>query len=356
MNSTRSAFRTLPVAVVLALVALRTTASAQGQMAAPAAPAAVATQARSICGSQQSCSETPDFAATVTDFRTSMVGAQKVIDATIRFQNKTNNSLVLGYAIGSGMALDDRGLRYSVAGPNALRGMGVVNGRSFDPKFVLQPGGYGDARFELMTGGSQVYGLTYELNITINEINTLEGNQHTLGGEFPLQFQGLTNGVRGVASGLPAGDVGATSGGTPSPCPAGMVPVQNAANTATSTVSNAATAISSFASMFGQNKQAAPAGTGAATIQCVPANQAGAAPVSASAPAANPPAHTTGTGGASVAGGARAVTPAAVTPAAVTPAAGTVKAAAVKAPKTPAQVKSPATSTVPAQKTAPPQQ
>ena len=147
-----------------------------------------------MCGDQKFCYETGDFAATVTNFRTSVVSYYRIIDATLRFQNKTDKPLILGYANASGMAVDEKGNRYGVGGPNAFRGIGLVNGPSFDPKFVIQPGSSAEAKFELSWApGNAIVGSTFELDLTVNKINTVEGNQHTLGGEFPLTFRGLTN-------------------------------------------------------------------------------------------------------------------------------------------------------------------
>ncbi len=271
------------------------------QIGAAQQTTAVAAQGQNsaVCANQPLCYETADFAATVIDFRTSVSGGYHIIDATVRIQNKTPNQLVLGYNNGSGAALDDQGVRYSVGGGNALRGMGLVNGQSVDPKFSLRPGSYGDVRFELLGGGAQVYGLTYELDITVSEINVLEGNQHSLGGEFPLQFQGLANGVKGAGSGMAAGtggSVGGSSGlllastgasapgmapsGTADPCaPAGAgsaVTNSPVAQSAQAVMSS----ISSLASMFGRNTQAAPAApaTNGTTSPCV-------APAAATVPA-----------------------------------------------------------------------
>ena len=64
------------------------------------------------CGTQPLCYETADFTATVANFRTSVTAqGYKLIDTTIRFQNKTNQPLLLGYVNNSGMATDDRGNR-----------------------------------------------------------------------------------------------------------------------------------------------------------------------------------------------------------------------------------------------------
>jgi len=184
-----------------------TPASATASTAAPvSAPAAVpAVQRATVCTGQPFCYEAGDFAAMVTGFRTSISGGYRVIDATVRFQNKTPKPLILGYALASGIAVDEKGNRYAVGGPNGYRGIGYVNGQSFDPKFVVQPGSFGDARFELVWApGNAIVGSTFELDLTVNEINTVEGNQHTLGGEFPMEFRGLANELPGAKSEKPA--------------------------------------------------------------------------------------------------------------------------------------------------------
>ena len=198
-----------------------------GQVARPAYPPGPApVQNQSACGNQPLCTDTPDFTATITDSRaTSAQNGIKVIDATVRFQNKTADTLILGYVNATEMALDDQGNRYA-ANPwgNAYRGIGLVNGNYMDPMFALRPGGAGDASFELVWRPGQQYpiGSAFELALSIREINTLPGNQHSLGGEFPLDFQGLSNGVSGVSARTPSGMPGASSvlatGGTLPPC------------------------------------------------------------------------------------------------------------------------------------------
>lgn len=231
------------LAVIILLLSLPTGAFAQS-------PA-------NACGSQPFCTEANDFIATVTSFRisTNNVYQQKILDATIRFQNKTDQPLILGYVDHSGLATDDRGNRSVPWGPNAYRGIGLVSGNTFEPKLVLRPGGWGDAQFELVQQGTpQVTGLNYALDLTITQIQTLEGNQHRLGGEFPLHFQGLSNGSAGA---VPA--IGAlTSPGANGPC--GIAGAQGAAGKTSATVSNAASAVSSLGSLFGKKKTAQNAG------------------------------------------------------------------------------------------------
>jgi hypothetical protein len=250
---------------------------------APAAPA----QAPTICGNQPLCFEGSDFAATITDFRTSLTGGYHLMDVTIRFTNKTNGLLIMGYANGSGTATDDRGNRYVLWGGNALRGMGYVNGQQFDPKFQVRAGGYGDARFELLLQGNpQVLGFTFELDLTVNEINAFQGNQYTLGGEFPLIWKGLQNGAAGAAPGQVAvagggGAAGAAGSLTSIPCQNSTV--QNVANGATNTASTVTSAVSSIGGLFGK-KQQPQAAASASSVPCTPqggATATGAAPTGA---------------------------------------------------------------------------
>jgi hypothetical protein len=215
-----------------------------GQQAAPAA---------GVCGASSYCYDASNFTATVTTFRvsTNNVYKQKIIDVTVRFQNKTTQAVVLAYVDHSGLATDDRGNRSIPWGPNAYRGIGLVSGTTFDPKLVVRPGAWGDAQFELVQQGTPpVTGMSYVLDLTIDEINN-SGGQPTLGGEFPVHFEGLVNGA--------AGTVPALSGLAGGPCA-----LQAAANKAAS----AANAISNLGSLFGKKKTAQTAGQVAAAAGC----------------------------------------------------------------------------------------
>jgi hypothetical protein len=267
-----------------------------------------------VCGNSANCAESNDFAAMITNFRTSDLRGYKIIDVVVRFRNKTANPLVLGYVQGSGTAVDEKGNRYSVGGGNGVRGIGQVYGSTFDPKFALPAGGVGDAQFELMWyPGQQIYGFTFQLDLTVDEINSYEGNQHSLGGEFPLHYEGLTNGVStgtALASGAvpgatPCNNGGATGTATAVAGATGSAGVQNATGQATSTIATATSAVSGLKSLFGHKKaqqpaatqggdpcgsatpassaQAAPSGTGATAVQSVPTTSPG--PVAATATA-----------------------------------------------------------------------
>ena len=303
---------------------------AQGGAVATSAPAAAVPP--TVCGNTPNCAESSDFAAMVTNFRTSDLRGYKMLDVIVRFRNKTANPLVLGYVAGSGGAVDEKGNRYSVFGGNGVRGIGQVNGNSFDPKFTLPPGGVGDAQFELAWyPGQQIYGFTFMLDLTIDEINSYEGNQHSLGGEFPFHFEGLTNGVSSGAA-LAAGAVPGVS-----PCNKGVAgtamnvagatgsgAVQNAAGQASSTVATAATTVSGLTSLF-HHKKAQPA-TGAQTADPCASGAPSAVAQSASATSPGPVVAT------STAAGAIAPKNPAPTPNRPAPAAGKTTPAAAATP------------------------
>ncbi|MGH9644658.1 MAG: hypothetical protein ACRD3Q_19825, partial [Terriglobales bacterium] len=254
----------------------------------------------------------------------------KIIDAMMHFQNKTNQPISLGYVDGSGSAMDDMGNRLILNTYNGgVRGMGVLAGNNMDPKFTLGAGGGGDARFELYWApGNRLSGVNYEMELSISEMNRVEGNQLTLGDEALLHYQGLANGVgvapvsnvnsagMGVASGsggVPAVGNNAVSSfipgqnsaantqtiGAAQPCPPGGSTRGTLLNTASSagaqnqqandTVSNATAAISNLGSLFGRKKKAATAPTATtanAAAPCTPVANAAVIPAAAPVPGA----------------------------------------------------------------------
>ena len=283
-------------------------AAAPSVWAAPAQPQAQASSAfQSACGNQPMCYDAPDFAVAVVDFRMSTASGYKLMDATLRFVNKTNQPLILGYLDGSAVALDDQGNRYAPYGNRGLAGIGLVNGASADPKFMLQPGGAGDARWELLwrPGAQDPIGSAFDLSMTIREVNTLVGGQHSLGGEIPLRFQGLANGMTGTGVAAGAGGsagVAGVAGASPMlaggatglpPCGASgnaantMNAVAGTANSvggqqtanATNTASNAMAQLAGLKSIFGKKNAAAPANNVAGAANCIPAANSSAMPV-----------------------------------------------------------------------------
>ena len=219
--------------------------------------------ATGACGGQPFCVETSDFTATVTSFRTSLVGSSRIINVSVRFQNRTAQPLVLGYVANSGITTDERGDRYIVYGGNGFRGIGLVYGNTFDPRLTLRPAGSGDTQFEMhLQANPQNAGQSFTVDLTIDEINN-SGGQPTLGGEFPLHFEGLANGV--------SQGVGSLAG-----APDGL-----------------ANAVSNLKSIFGKKK----AVQNAATVASSAANTAAAVNTAANSAAAQSPSASANTAG-----------------------------------------------------------
>jgi len=159
----------------------------------PAAP--VTLNGPPVCGSQPLCTETLSFAATVTDFQATLQNTmRKTLTARINFKNKLTRPLTLGFVRGSGVATDDRGNRYTVQDSAlSVQGMGQVIGNTADPKFLLQPGESSDARFEFVwnSSGREIFGLSFQADLAIREIDPMPGNQIVLGREHALHYSGL---------------------------------------------------------------------------------------------------------------------------------------------------------------------
>lgn len=158
------------------------------------------------CSAAGFCTETSTFAAALTNFRTSATdgGANRVLSATIRFQNKADRPLILGYVDGSGVALDEHGNRYTLRARD-VRGIGSIERRTFDPKFTLRPGERSDARVDLRWhAGRNIAGVQFDLELTVREIDEVTGNQHRLGKEHVLRFAGLSDGAGAASAALAA--------------------------------------------------------------------------------------------------------------------------------------------------------
>lgn len=174
-----------------------------------------AAQAPNPCAGQAACSEVGTFVATVTDFRTSKVSYYTIVSATVRFKNKLNRPLILGYVGGSGTATDDQGHRYEVTSANGVRGIGWITGNTFDSKFTLQPGEAADARIEMAwrpASRADIFGTSWVMEFAIREIDPLAGNQFRLGREHALSFRGFKEGWVSTTQAVAA---------SPAPAPAG---------------------------------------------------------------------------------------------------------------------------------------
>ena len=156
------------------------------------------------CTGQPNCSENASFVVMVSDFRTSVSGNDHLATATMQFQNKLSRPLILGYVAGSGVVTDDKGNRY-VVGDNGVRGIGVLRGKDPDTKFSLEPGEAGDARLEfVLKANKAALGKTFDLDLTVQEIESVADGQFKLGKERVLHFENAGDGGVTASGGAPA--------------------------------------------------------------------------------------------------------------------------------------------------------
>jgi hypothetical protein len=183
--------------VCASLILIGLTGTAHGaDQTAPQSPAPPAVSGARVCGSQPFCAEEVSFAAAITDFQATLQNTSvKTLTVRLRVHNKLNHPLALGYVSGSGIATDERGNRYTISGERAVQGIGVIQGNSGDPKFLLQVGETSDARFEFAwsSSGQEIFGIVFQIDLAIREIDPLPGGQMRLGREHALHFAGLGN-------------------------------------------------------------------------------------------------------------------------------------------------------------------
>src|SRR5688572_16010637 len=212
--------------------------AARGATPAPAA-AAVAQRAPSVCPPGRLCDEVPSFAAAITDFKASQYDqSTKAVSATVRFVNKTNRPLILGYVRNASVAINEAGNRYTIEQPANVGGIAEIAGGQFDPKFTVQPGQAADARFEFWwrwDGRAIIGQRAWDIDLTIREVNEMAPGQYRFGQEHALQFKGVS--VGNMTRAAPAGGSLATVSGAASPAaaapaatPAPAAPAQVQAN------------------------------------------------------------------------------------------------------------------------------
>ncbi len=180
------------------------------------------------CGALTTCSETGTFIAAITDFRPVVMNTNnKSLTFRLSFRNKLNRPLILGYVAGSAVGVDDKGNRYMPYGDQAIRGIGQIAGNNVDTKFTLQPGEASEARFELSWRNSSqaIFGLNFELDLTIREIEALQANQFQLGREHAMHFTGLSANANAAVTAAPAAGAPVAAAATsPAPAPASPAP------------------------------------------------------------------------------------------------------------------------------------
>ncbi len=117
----------------------------------------------------------------------------------IRFRNVSDAPIILAYRASSSAGMDDFGNPYTwgTAGTHdtSVKGIGIVDSRSADTQFVLQPGQSRNATFNLVRYNAKPpYGSTFSYDVVIDELELLAGQQVRSLRQNSLSFTSLTAG------------------------------------------------------------------------------------------------------------------------------------------------------------------
>jgi hypothetical protein len=203
--------------------ALLTRAAAALARPAAQAPNSNPPPVASVCTGKRFCEESNTFGAIIRDFRPSILpDSTRVVSATIKFLNKTNRPMILGYIRTAAVAIDERGNRYTLASSDSVRGIGEIAGREFDPKFTVQPGQTADTRFEFLWrwNGRDIIGQkAWDIEVAVREAAELAPGQYRFGAEHALQFRGVPPATASVSEAAPAPVPAAVAPAAESPRP-----------------------------------------------------------------------------------------------------------------------------------------
>ena len=185
-------------------------ANTSAQMPAASAPAPACAAPR--------CFNAGAFTATLTQLVEGQVGPRReaAVRIGITFRNTGTQPLVLAYAAGSSTLVDSVGSHFTIGPPNtpdsSAQGIGKVEGKNADTRFVLAPGEARDALFQLLKDrpgrAAAAGGTRYNYAVGIAQLDVV-GNQVRLARAYRLGFQGIGPGVD--ASSRPAGSTSSAS-------------------------------------------------------------------------------------------------------------------------------------------------
>jgi hypothetical protein len=154
------------------------------------------------CSGKKHCDSNKLFSAEVLQVMDSLVGNTRhhLVKMNIRFTNLTDKPLILGYVNYSSSMVDNLRNPYGWRRPGthdvSVQGIGVVESRSSNAQFALDPGESRNAVFQVIrynVGRSQL-GTSYSYTVTIAELEKLPNRQVRSVKQYSLSFPDLTVG------------------------------------------------------------------------------------------------------------------------------------------------------------------
>lgn len=159
------------------------------------------------CEGQTRCYSADTFSVRVQQIAGSRQGSYQAITLRLRFQNHSNQPLVLAYKDGTSSAIDNHGHRYTPLGANAVRGIGTSRKGSVNADFVLSPGQTREATFEVSRYvGNTLIGTGFTYDVSVEQLELLPANQVRAMREISMNFPDLTAATPAAGSAAPAGN------------------------------------------------------------------------------------------------------------------------------------------------------
>jgi hypothetical protein len=173
-------------------------ASAQATSPPPGAPAP-----KDHCGGNPRCFDAGAFVAEVMQLSASAMtpGARhQGVVINIRFRNVSDKPVILAYRAGSSQALDNFGNGFTWGRPGthdtSVKGIGMLEGRSVDTQFGLNPGQARSATFNIIRFNARPpIGNAWNYDVVIDEIEILPGQVVRSARQNSLSFPNLTAGT-----------------------------------------------------------------------------------------------------------------------------------------------------------------
>jgi hypothetical protein len=146
------------------------------------------------CANLSNCYAAGPFTVQLTSVVASRETGYRYLRLGVRVRNLTTDRLVLCFTSTSGVASDENQNRYAIREDIGVRGLGLCQGQTVSPQFVIGPNATRDANLEFNAGiytGNELWGSSFAINFALDQIALLPGNQVQKVGQWALTFDGV---------------------------------------------------------------------------------------------------------------------------------------------------------------------
>jgi hypothetical protein len=150
------------------------------------------------CAGKPHCDSNKMFSAEVIGLTGSIVGGRHhYVKMNVRFHNLTDHPIILAYVSASSSGVDNLGNAYSYGRPHthdgSTSGIGLLEGRSADTQFQLDPGESRNATFGIIRfeAARKPIGNSFNYNVTIAELRKMGGTSVESSKQYTMNFPHL---------------------------------------------------------------------------------------------------------------------------------------------------------------------